>query len=310
MLEQADAGAHHPLDRHRTLPGVAEAHREVGAHVHVGRDSALHRGGEHRELVLVGAVEVALGEALRRAAEDRDVLQPGLDRAVEPALVGHQHRHRHRAVVVDPCDQLLGVGELRHPARVHEARGLHDGEPGRDQAMDELHLDVERHDLGLVLQTVARPHLVDRHPLRQRAVPVGRRHHHRQPEVPRHASTLGRVERVVSTSSTDGARRRGPVRWLRCEVLATSSKLVTTASSGCETARGARPTGSSTDRQSISWNHPASRHSPSSRPASFITPMFSKPIRRWSFSLPLLGIVISAIAVCMSSSRRRCSRSS
>ena len=64
--------------------------------------------------------------------------------------------------------QLAGVGELRHPLRVHEAGRLDDGQPGSEQALDELGLRLDRDDAVLVLQAVAGADLVDRDALGER----------------------------------------------------------------------------------------------------------------------------------------------
>ncbi len=159
--------------RHLALPRVAEAHRDVGTHVEPGVTGPAHGRLEHRELLVEAAVEVALRERLGGAAEDRDVPQPLLQRSVETALVGHQHRHlaRHLAQLGhEQVDEVGGVGQLRHPLRVHEARRLDDGQAGSHQATYELGLGRGRHERRLVLQSVARADLVDRDPTRESGI--------------------------------------------------------------------------------------------------------------------------------------------
>ena len=165
-VEEALADLDHLVDRDVPLPRVAEAHRDIGANVEPGGARPGHGGLEHLELPVQAAVEVLLGEGLRGTAEDRDVPATQLEGAVEPALVGDQHREL-TALVAEDLHQLCGVGELGHPLRVDEAGGLDDGEPRRHQPPDELGLDLGRHQRLLVLQAVPRADLVDRHPLRE-----------------------------------------------------------------------------------------------------------------------------------------------
>ena len=88
---------------------------------------------------------------------------PRLQGALETALVGHQHGTLGAAAQrTEPVEHLGGVGQLRHPGRRHEGRGLDGLQPRRGQPLDERSLDVRRNDRLLVLQTVARAHLVDR----------------------------------------------------------------------------------------------------------------------------------------------------
>ena len=150
------------LHRHRALPGVPEAHRHVGPHPQPLGPRPLDDGAEHLDRLGDGAVEVLAGEGLGRAAEDRHRTDPGRERAVEAALVGHQHRTLPpKPLLAEQAEQLLGVGELGDPARVDERRGLEDARPGSGKPTDELGLDRGGHDGRLVLQAVARPDLVE-----------------------------------------------------------------------------------------------------------------------------------------------------
>ena len=108
------------------------------------------------------AVEIALREGLGGAAEDRDLAHAVLERAIEAALVRDEHRVAHAVAQGQPAEQVFGVGELRHPLRVHEAGGFDDLQAGVAEAVDELGLDLDRDDRRFVLQPVARSDLVDR----------------------------------------------------------------------------------------------------------------------------------------------------
>jgi len=155
-LKQPTADADDLVDRHRALPRVAPAHRHVPTHAKALGAGPTHHRIEHGELPVQGLVEVAGGEALRGRGEDRDVGDPGPQRSVQPAIVGHQQRQ-----------QLLGVGELGHPPRVPETRRLQHAESRPGQPVEELGLHGDVHDRGLVLQAVAGTDLPDRHPRRQ-----------------------------------------------------------------------------------------------------------------------------------------------
>ena len=84
-----------------------------------------------------------------------------LDRALEALLVGHEHRVAHARRLADPPEDLLRVGELRHRARRDERADL-DGRQSRlRQQVHERDARLDRDRLRLVLETVARPDLVD-----------------------------------------------------------------------------------------------------------------------------------------------------
>ena len=139
-VEEPLADGHHLVDRDVALPRVAEAHRDVRPDVQPRLAGPVDGRLEHRELLVEAAVEVALRERLGGTAEDRDVPHPRSRARSRPALVGHEHRHRHGppstgpAALGDRVDQVGGVGELRHPLRVHEAGRLDDRQPGLDAA--------------------------------------------------------------------------------------------------------------------------------------------------------------------------------
>src|SRR5690606_21859919 len=156
------------------------------------------------ELVLEGAVEVALGEGLGGAGVDRDVPAAELDRPVEPALGGNEHREVAGAITQplvgdEGGEQVGGAGQLRHPLRVDEAGRLDDRQPGGDQALHERRLGRGRHDRGLVLQAVARADLPDRHLGRADA---GRRMRGRTIDDPGHAPLPSLAPSIPAVGST------------------------------------------------------------------------------------------------------------
>ncbi len=159
-VQQGLADLHHLGDGDRALPRVAEAHGEVAADMDVLGLRAAHHRLEHRQCLVHRAVEVGLGEGLRRAGEDRD--PPGAQRqgAVQAPLVRDQHRECHREVA-DEREQLLRVRQLGDPLGVDEARRLDRRQARVGQAADELRLDLRRDRRLLVLQAVARTDLVD-----------------------------------------------------------------------------------------------------------------------------------------------------
>ena len=182
------------------LPRVAEAHRHVAA----DRQSLVARAGddrgEHVERLGDGAVEVALRERLGGAGEHGDLAHAGGQRAVEAAVGRDEHRVA-AGQLAEPREQLLGVGELRHPPRRDEAGELDGAQAGVEQAADELGLDLDGDDDGLVLQAVAGADLVDLDALGQ----AGQGGRHGCPSVP--AARHGR-EQLVDDDLVAGADRQ------------------------------------------------------------------------------------------------------
>jgi hypothetical protein len=164
---QAGADGNDLRNRYVALPRIAVAHRHVPAYGQTRVQRPPYHRLEHRELVVERRVEVLHRERLGGAGEDRDLGDTCLQGAVQAALVRHQYGCPDAGRQIDPGQQFGGVGELGHPLGVDEAGGLDRGQPGRGQPVDELGLDLEVDDRVLVLQPVARPDLVDRHPLRQ-----------------------------------------------------------------------------------------------------------------------------------------------
>ena len=162
-VEQALARRDDLLDRDGTFPRVAEAHRQVPAHRDPLADGARHHRFEHGELLVEAAVEVALREGLGGRGEDRDVADLRLQRPVQAALVGNQDGVLRARGLVEAVEELGGVGQLRDPLGVHEAGRFQHDQARVGQPPQELQLDLERNDLLLVLQSVPRADLPDRH---------------------------------------------------------------------------------------------------------------------------------------------------
>ncbi len=171
-------------DRHLALPGVAEAHRDVGPDPQAGRPGPLDDGTEHRHRLLERAAEVLLGERLGGAAEDGDGADPRLERPVQPPLVGDEDGTvPAEALGPEEAEHVGGVGQLGHPSGVDERGRLDRREAGGREPADELGLDLRRHDRRLVLQPVARAHLVDPHGAGQRRVRFDLRLRHAHPTI-------------------------------------------------------------------------------------------------------------------------------
>ena len=147
-VEQPLADRDDLVDRDRALPRVAEAHRDVRADVDPLRQRPRHGRLEHRELLVERAVEVAPGEGLGGAAEDRDVPDalrpaPGRGRARSGTSTGIGVARR--------CGRPgRGAPRRRRAAGTHfgwtKLVDLDDRQPGGDQPLDELDLDLERDD--------------------------------------------------------------------------------------------------------------------------------------------------------------------
>src|SRR6185437_6657027 len=84
--------------------------------------------------------------------------------AGESPVVTTQVRYEYRVTQpwapLQQLEQNFGVGELRYPLRVHEARCLDDRRAGVHESFDELGLYLGRDGRLLVLQSVAGAYLV------------------------------------------------------------------------------------------------------------------------------------------------------
>ena len=97
-----------------------------------------------------------------KAARSRaDAAFAQLERRVQAALVGDQHRDAHFRRHVDPREHLCGVGQLRDHVGAHEARHLQPAQAGARERVDQLDLALGGDRLGLVLKAVARTDLPD-----------------------------------------------------------------------------------------------------------------------------------------------------
>ena len=94
---------------------------------------------------------------------EANLVEPGRDEAVVTALVQRESGVDDVFRAVDRRDDLLAAGNLRHPARVDEARDLDRANSGADETTNELRTNVGREDGGPVLETVTRPDLEDGH---------------------------------------------------------------------------------------------------------------------------------------------------
>ena len=127
----------------------------------------LARAGDHplqpAQRLLDRAVHVLLVVGLARGEEQVHLGEAvaQLERVVEPALVGDQHRHRHVVGDVRSAQHLGAVGELGDHVGAHEARDLEAPQARARERLDQLDLGRGRDHLGLVLEAVARADLAD-----------------------------------------------------------------------------------------------------------------------------------------------------
>ena len=195
--------------RHVALPRVAEAHGHVAADGQpLGAGARHDRARTCRATPATRAVEVALREGLGGAGEHGDLADARRRaRGRGPGRSGRAPGGG-RAASPSSAQQLLGVGELRHPPRRDEAGQLDGAQPGVEQPPDELRLDLDRDDRRLVLQAVAR----DR-PRRPRRAPAGRagRCSRLPPRRPRwRAAGRRRPGRRCAPSGRSPSRRTAP----------------------------------------------------------------------------------------------------
>ena len=128
-----------------------------------GLARARHDFGCRLERLLDRGSLVPLVERLRDTKRKTHLVEPGGCESLVAALVERQACVRDIVATIESCDDLLRSRHLRHAARIDEARDLDGGHAGGDDAPNELGSDAGREDLGLVLEPVARSHLVDRH---------------------------------------------------------------------------------------------------------------------------------------------------
>ena len=150
------------------LPRVAEAHRDVGADPQPCVARARATTGANISIdsatVRLRFLRAKVSVALPKMAMCAD---PGSSARSRPRSLGTRTGRRGpRPTSPRSASTSRGVGELRHPGRRDERRRLDRLEPGGGQSADELRLHGGRDDGLLVLQTVARAHLVDGDPAR------------------------------------------------------------------------------------------------------------------------------------------------
>ncbi len=157
----------HGVRRHCPLERAAERHR--------------HRDGcgpsrlpcHRRDTMPVGdcvgdrAALITLAEGLACDDHVTEVIAPCRDRPLGAARIEHQPGIGHAAIARHRGHDGFRVGHLRNAGRADEARRFDAAHARPDQRFDEPHLVRGRDQHALVLEPVARRHLVDRHPLRQ-----------------------------------------------------------------------------------------------------------------------------------------------
>ena len=82
--------------------------------------------------------------------------------AFEALLVEDEPRVLDAVAALDPGDDVLRAGHLRHRVVADEADRLDPREAGRRQAVDQLRAGLRREDVLLVLKPVARADVADR----------------------------------------------------------------------------------------------------------------------------------------------------
>ena len=165
------AGADGVAERDLIAPHVVERGRHF-RHPR-GRDLALVRAAEHAGHI-AAHLDAVLARRLRDRPEalerlgDRAVDVParkGLGGGLEALEVGREHRVIDAGLAADALEHLGVIGHLRHPFRRDERGGLHRGQTGVGQPLDQLDLHGGGHLARLVLQPVARADLHDAHRL-------------------------------------------------------------------------------------------------------------------------------------------------
>ena len=118
---------------------------------------------ERLERLVDAAVDVLAVVRLRRAEEDRDLVEAVavLEGGRQASLVGHEDGQLDAVGDVDAVQHVDRIVELRDDVGTHEARDLDPAQPRPCERVDEPHLVLRRDALGLVLEAVARSDLPD-----------------------------------------------------------------------------------------------------------------------------------------------------
>ena len=93
--------------------------------------------------------------------EDRDLVDAGRHRALEPGEVGHERRVADALAPGDAGKHLRGVGHLGHPLRADERRHLDDRKAAALSRLTNSILSVVEIRSAFVLKTVSRAHFDD-----------------------------------------------------------------------------------------------------------------------------------------------------
>ena len=103
----------------------------------------------------------------RRGTEYRQLLAARGHRGLEAAQIRHQRRIAHAGAPGRTAHHRVVIGHLRDTPRRDEGGGLDALESRIGEPPQQLELDVGWHQIGLVLQAIARTHLDDLHAGRQ-----------------------------------------------------------------------------------------------------------------------------------------------
>ena len=106
---------------------------------------------------------VALVERLGDAEGEAHLVEAGREQPLVAALVECETRANRPRAWTHRCDHVLRSGHLRDPLRIDEARYLDPGHARVHDPADEVRSNLDVEDLRLVLQSVTRADVVDRH---------------------------------------------------------------------------------------------------------------------------------------------------
>ena len=143
-----------------TFEGTAESNADRHRHRQPARSIHACRRGRR---LLDGLVRVPPAEAVGGREREVDAVETGRGQPVVALLVQRQPRVLGPVAPLDRGNDLFGAGHLRHRVRADEARGLDTRQPCGGEPVDELCANLRGERLRLVLETVARSHVADRH---------------------------------------------------------------------------------------------------------------------------------------------------
>ena len=128
-----------------------------------GRSAASRILLDARGRLLDGRVRVPLRERVGRGERDVHAVERRRAQPLVALLVQHEAGERRSVAPLDPADDLLGAGHLRHAVVPDEAHRLDAREPGGGEHVHELGPHARREHVRLVLEPVARPDVADDH---------------------------------------------------------------------------------------------------------------------------------------------------